>query len=338
MIFNVSEHIKIDNKGRIIFKWDTFSLIKSEELWHDLLTEKDLEINLRDIDILGHDGIMWICFISLYRKNINNLYTGINLPDSNKQISFLKYLNFEYLSNKLDIYYDERKFESADEIYKPRNNLPLSLQKIQIVNKDNWYGINNNANNYITKYLIENYNINETGEEFFKYVKPFTGTIQELILNIVLHGGDEEGIGEGLVSYTPSPHKYRIMRFCCNDIGKGFKHTLRYRRNITWIKTDAQAIIEALLYRFYNKKEGVKGLYPVLEYIRYRSGKIGIRTGNKYAEIDLSKNYYKKKFDEYYKVPNYKWLRNLINIDAYHYPKIPGTHIFIDLTLPKLEK
>jgi len=337
MSFNVSEHIKPDNKERKIFKWNTFSLIKSKKLWEDLLTEKKLEINLRDIDILGHDGIMWIGFISLYRKTVNNLYTEINLPDNFDQISFIKYLGFNSFTDELGIFFDdELKLEAADEKYYSDDDHPYSLRKIQLVDKNSWRNVMKDSNRYITEYLVKNFNIIETGEEFFENVEPFTETIRELMLNIVLHGGSEEGIGKGLVSYTPPPRGYRIIRFCCNDIGKGLKYTLRYRREKTWVKTDEQAIIEALLYRFYNKKDGVKGLYPVLKYIRDRSGKMGIRTGSKYAEIDLFKNYYKMRFDEYYELPTREWLRNLIHFD--NYPKIPGTHIFIDLTLPKLEK
>ncbi len=337
MDFNISKLIELDYKKRKIFHWDTFSLIESKEKWDNLLTEKKLEINLRDIDILGHDGILWIGFISLYRKTVNNLYTEIILPDNYDQISFIKYLGFNSLTDDLGIFFDdEAKLEAADEKYYSHDDHPYSLRKIQLVDKNNWGNVMNYSNSYITKYLVKNFDINEIGEEFYEYVKPFTATIRELILNIVLHGGNEEGTGKGLVAYTPTPPGYRIIRFCCNDIGKGFKYTLQNRRKKTWIKTDEQAIIEALLYRFYNNEDGILGLYPVLKYIRDRSGKMGIRTGSKYAEIDLSKNHYKMKFDEFYRVPTRKWLRNLINFDDY--PEIPGTHIFIDLTLPKLEK
>lgn len=337
MFFNVSEYIKPDSKSRKIFKWDTLSLLEDKKLWHDLLSEKDLEINLQDIDILGHDGIIWIGFISLGRRYFKNLYTKIVLPNNENQISFIKYLGFDTLKDTLGIYFeDERLLELSEEKYKPRDNNPFSLRRIQLVNKDRWVKVVNFSTRYVTEYLVENYNVIERGEEFFKYIQPFTETIRELVLNIALHGGHEEGEGVGLVAYTPPPYGYKVLRFCCNDVGKGFQYTLRYRRYKRWIKTDKQAIIEALLYRFYNKKDGIKGLYPVLKYIRDRSGTMGIRTGSIFSKIDLSKEYYKKKFDEYYKIPTIEWLSNLIKF--YEYPEIPGTHIFIDLTLPKMEK
>ena len=334
MIFNVSEYIKPNNAGRKIFNWSTLALLKDKVLWDDLLRKNNLVINLENIDIFGHDGIIWIGFISLYRKYFKNLYTQIILPNNEKHIAFIKYIGFDELKDRLGIYFiNEYLLDLTEKEYKSRDDEPFSPRRIQLLGEDGLFKSLHYVTKYVSNYLVNTFNVPETGEEFYKCVQPFTETIREFILNISMHSGYEGKKGIGLFSYTPPPSRYSILRFCCNDIGKGFKYTLRYKNHMRGIKNDRQAIIEALLYRFFNIEEGIEGLYPTLKYIRERSGKIGIRTGSIFSKLDLSTEHYQRIFDKHYNTPSKIWLNELIQF--YEYPKIPGSHVFVDLMLPK---
>lgn len=331
MEFNLEKYV--DKKK--ILKWETFNSIKDHQIWEDLLKDEEVNINLKNLNMLTHDGLIWIAYICLFRS-VNKNHTFITLPYNTKQIAYLKYIAFDSLIETLNISFtNEYELSSCGDSYLPGKKRNITLRKLQFVNRTNWASITNGTLDYIKEYLIEKYDINPLGKDAFEIIPAFTTTLQELLLNIILHGGNEDGNGFGFVAHTPYPIKYRYIRYCFNDIGIGFKNTLLAKHSIK-SNNDSIAILNALLYRYYNKKDSIVGLYPILNFIMLRDGRMGIRSGLSYFYIDFNKPEIKTIFRENYNNPTFEWL-NKLGI-FYKSIKIPGTHIFIDLKLPYYQK
>jgi hypothetical protein len=114
------------------------------------------------------------------------------------------------------------------------------------------------------------------------------------------------------------------------DIGLGFAKTLSQKTGKQY-ESDEDAIFDGLLFRFFNKEEGIVGLYPTLKFIKARHGLIQIRTGSYSVYIDMRAKKTREKFDAMYDTPTIKWLKD-ISVSRKIYP-IKGTHICIDLQI-----
>ena len=85
------------------------------------------------------------------------------------------------------------------------------------------------------------------------------------------------------------------------------------------------------MHRYFNKEDGVLGLYPTLKYIRTKNGSLSIRSNNVLVKLDLSKKQYQERFDELYNRPSLDWLTSILKVT--NKPTIPGVHILVELSL-----
>jgi len=354
--FKISDYLKPDKKGLKVLKWEFFSNLNNNNIWKKIINEKELKINLNKIDLFNHDGIIWIAFISLYR-NIKNFYTEILLPYDMEKVSYLSYIGFEeiseisntYLSNVhkfVDLAEDRLKKKSEREFkHYQRDNYEYSIQRIQLIDNITCDKITNYAKDYIEDILIKRSDFNPTGQEAFEFFNSFHTSLKEILQNVSDHGffivnqsnqntnGIDiyrKGEGIGFTSCTPPRKKSRAVRLCCSDVGSGLFSTLKKKITRDKLTDERDAVIEAYLYRYFNKVDGIIGLFPILEYVRMRKGKIKIRFGEIYSILDLSKPSFQDIFDKGYSNPSRKWITHLLQF--YHsLPKIPGTHIIIEL-------
>lgn len=354
--FKISKHLKSYN-GIKILKWEFFSNLKSDNLWEKIITEKDLKINLEGLDLFNHDGVIWIVFISLYRK-FKKLHTEISLPFDMRKVSYLKYIGLDEICeiSNIDLSngykfrdLDEDKLKKKNErefIHYTRDNCEYSIQRIKLVESIDCENIKHYAEDFIKNILIKRSEyFNPTGQEAFEYFNSFYSSLKEIIQNISDHGffvnnqnnqkiNDIDfyrlGEGMGFVACTPPRKKENYLRFCCSDVGPGLFFTLKNKITRFKLKDEKEAIIEACLYRYFNKDDKIIGLFPVLEYIRSRNGKIKIRYGKIYSILDFSKPLSREIFDNGYSNPTSKWMTSLWQFYQ-PFPKIPGTHIIIEL-------
>jgi hypothetical protein len=333
MSLTVSDFIKRDRRGMRALRWETFNSIAFDKpLWKAILEQEEVEIDLGKIDFFAHDGVMWVCFVCLARAR-QGLFTYIALPTDTNAVEYIRYVGLDRLQRALSFAFtNEYLLRASVGKYLSSRTPPYSPVMLQLVTEDRWPHVNGQAYDHIAKFFTERLGISPLGQEFYEGVKPFAGTLQELIHNIVLHAGDEEATGVGLVVHTPPPKAYSTMRFCCTDAGPGFRRTLAERHHCA-LKSDQDAIVEALLHRFFHKQEGIAGLYGALDYIYARSGHIGIRTGAVFALLDLSSQRTRSQFQSGYRDPNRVWLKSLLRFTQC--VPIPGTHIFVDLQLPE---
>ena len=330
MRFDVYSIIQVDKKGRRILKWNTFSNLKDKDAWDCLLSAELLELNLKDINIFSHDGIIWLAFILLFRSK-NNLQTYVILPEEENHIKFLKYVGFHEFQRRLSYSFLNEYLLHSDALqYEVKDEYKMSIRKLQFVNGNNWSNIANTTIHDIRTYLIDKLNLSPIGDQAYEMVFPFITTMQEILHNIALHGGSRDGCGIGFISFTPLPTEINAVRYCFSDIGNGFRATLRDKHSIE-CKTDDKAVFKALLFRYNFPAEGILGLYPTLKFIRRRKGSISIRSGGVVVKINFRLHGTQKSFDGLDDKPTIKWLKSLSTVSKGR--QIPGTHILVDLGL-----
>lgn len=331
MDFKISEHIKANYKGEKILNWGTFSRLSAIDVWNNILYEKNLVIDLNDITYLNHDGIIWICFLCLYRSvHENEFTTKIVLPESKKQIATLKLFQLPELQAYLDFrFVNEYYLDYSNTTYNATEEMKL-LHKMHFVYANNWDTISNSVLNKLRKYLIDKYYNIDTDQETIELIDPFVFTLNELLHNIVLHSGDQLGQGMGLVSFNPPPMNFSKIRYCCSDAGTGFMETLKHNHSIK-TETHTEAIFKALLLRGFDPKKGIVGLYKTLGFIRKKKGELNIISGDALVKIDFNNKNTLEIFDQNYDKPDLGWLNKISEIK--NCPYIPGTHICVDLNI-----
>lgn len=343
-LIKISDYIKpyIQKK---YFSWEVFSELKNYDVWEKIFKHDDLQIDLNNIDVLTHDGMIWIAFISLFR-DFNNLYTEIILPHNLDKVDYIRYIGFE---NVRDIthfsFLNEYLFNDIIKSKYRQVRDAFSPQRIQLLNKNTADKIIDSTGSYIKHILQKRSDFNPTGEEYYEYYIPFYFSLRELILNVVEHGyyannmknedikrEKYEGMGIGFASCTQPPKKRKYLRFCCTDIGNNFLNTLKTKVHKYKLNNEKDAIIEAFLYRFNFPDEQIKGVFPILKYIRIRHGSFKVRYGKICSILDFSEPKYCKIFDKGYENPTIEWLYSLLKFKEY-LPEILGTHILLDLEL-----
>jgi hypothetical protein len=325
--------IKISNlilNKRKILNWETFAENINTSFWDSVFNDERLDINLEEINIINHDGLIWIVYILLKRK-MNSLFTYITLPSEENKIAFIKYYGLPELQKVLNFtFINEYVLFLYEKEYKPKP-ITKMLKSIKLINGSNWYQINNQSNEALKNYILNEYNINPIGQEAFEELDPFCRTLEEFIQNIALHGGAEPGNGLGLVSFTPLPKEFNKIRYCFGDIGSGFLETIN-KKSDKKVLSHKNAIITGLLYRYYNPKDGIAGLYPTLKYIRKNNGIIAIRSGDAFIKLDFNDQRVLNNFDNSYRDnPTEEWLSSIIVSKKCNI--ISGTHILVELQI-----
>lgn len=330
MLLKLIDHQKKDKK---ILDWELFAYLESDTL-RQAVESDVLEVDLSGFQYINHDGLVWLGTICLSRATLGKS-TYIILPEDADQLATLEYLGFRDIQVPLNIsFLNEYLFLELPKKYTSKKETTIHLQKIKFVTGSNWPTVLHTTSRYLSDYLTSTFSIS-SGDGTFEELNPFIDSLREFILNIVLHGGMEAGNGMGLVSCPPAPRSFDLIRYCCSDIGRGFKTTLESRHNQK-VSSEGEAILDALLFRFFYKDKGVLGLYPTLGFIRDRSGKISLRSGDALVFIDFGNKKTMDIFDSGYGNPNKDWLRKIAKIKKL--PAVLGTHICVDLHLPSSKK
>ena len=327
MIIQLKQIIK--NYRNNVLSWESFVKITKKD-WIDLLKSERLTIQLNGFDFLAHDGLIWIIYICLYRR-YKELYTHIELPENEAQISFIKFVDISLLQKALNFSFTNPYLLDFVKEYNPHSQHAKALKNIRAVDRNNWANISFETTNHIKDYITQVFGFSLLGEDTFEKVNPFIKTLQEFLLNITLHGGNEPGNGVGLISTTLPPKNFDRIRYCFNDIGNGIKHSLIHNHSIK-CNEDREAIYTALLFRYFNRHDDVVGIYPTLKFIQERAGAIGIRSGSAYISINFSNNRIKENFLKNFKNPSITWLKEISKYQMVE--KIPGTQIYVDLHIP----
>lgn len=328
----LARYIPPDGQKRRILKWDIFARYRG---WSDLWSCSELSLDLDGVDVLGHDGLIWVCFICLYRQS-RSLSTKVLIPDDPDAIQWLMALGFSRLRHALGFTIPNEYLIPIEQVkYIFRDKSPWSLRRLQFIDANSWPTVVGFAPQYVTAILEEYFGTGLSDETRFERIQPFSLTVAELINNIALHGGNEAGRGVGIAAYTPWPRGNPRIRFCCSDIGPGIVATIN-NKNGESCDTEKDALVKALLFRYFNTDDRIIGLYPTLAFIRKQQGRLAIRTGKLLATLDLASARSCQLFDSHYSQPTGQWMKNLISFETGE--NIPGTHVCVDLMLPRIRR
>jgi hypothetical protein len=326
-----------DNESGIGLRWEAFAYL-SDDGAHLLFDEKqDIEIRLDQCDIISHDGLVWLLSAIRYRKAAKLGSTYVRLPgrDRASTLGFIRDLGFPdhvlmsggFFTNE----YVLTMYKNEHQAHRDREQ-PLSPRYIQYVEHSSWSPVVSALNRYFSndlmKMLDEDGGLSDLSEASF----PCRETMAELIVNVVLHGGPVHGLGSGYVCYRMFPAAHPRVRFCCNDLGPGFRATLEGGNEGLKLDGELAALKLGLLYRFYKPKEGVVGLYKSLPFVRRLNGRVLIRSQDVMLVLDLQDEQNAARFDAGFSKPTEAWLGSLVK--SYRLPTIPGCHIALDLRLP----
>jgi hypothetical protein len=231
-VIELSKIIKPDRHGRRILSWDVFSEITDKRVWDEILNNRFVEIRMSDIDFLSSDGIVWLAFVLQYRDACR-LDTQVELPENEKQLAYLKYVGFDDLQQHLDFTFSNEFAFHLLKFQYPKSELQESLTRIHLVSRGNWSNIVFHSIQDVRRYLQERYGILPTEDRAFELVEPFVVTLREIVHNIALHGGPEDGNGAGVISLVPPRKGSPLIRYCFSDIGRGFRGTLQAKLSRT---------------------------------------------------------------------------------------------------------
>src|SRR3990172_4782417 len=226
-VVKLANLIRPDKRGRRVLGWDLFSRLNDKAIWETMRFAAVVEIDLTGLDILGHDGLVWLASIILDRTN-HDLQTYVVLPDSDKQVNFLEYTGFSTLrESRLDFSYsNESRLLSPESRYEARDKIKRELSEIRFITETNWSQVNNRTVRYLEEYLIKTYEISPIGEFRVTLLDPFMNTVREVLHNVAMHGGAVGGEGQGFMSLTLPPRGYPVLRSCFSDVGEGLAKTL----------------------------------------------------------------------------------------------------------------
>ena len=126
------------------------------------------------------------------------------------------------------------------------------------------------------------------------------------------------------------------MRYCFSDVGKGFRHTLSRKVDKDRLPaSEKNAVLLGLLFRKFEKADGVLGLWETLRFIRQRQGAIGIRTGDVMLKLNFAGSETAKRFDDLCRTED-ATVESLESLtETRQRVRIEGSHIYVDLRLPQ---
>ena len=348
-ILSISDLLKEKKQKKIIPNWEFFSNFLLENDWNNIFSSDYLEINLSNLDYIPHDGLIWISFILLNRRLINN-NSAVSLPNNNEQVNFLKYIKYDELIKKLHVSLENYiEFENIISKYNPTLQYKKALRQQEIVDGDFLQDRFRNYRDGVIDILKKIFNIDKETfipDESYDRIYKFCQILYEMVENIVAHGGYEDGDGIGLVSFVPPGQKGIEYSMAFSDCGRGFvkcfmnkleesKSNSQINQALNELKS-IQNPIEfyrrmigyILIYRYINPdKKGYVGFYKILPFLSLFKATLKIRTDKFICSVDFSKtNYYS--FCEQWENPNIDWICSFIKKPRV-ISDIRGSHIKI---------
>jgi hypothetical protein len=274
------ETIKPENNRRRL-DWLAAQIFLNSPFYKKLnnLEGEDILFSLRKLDFINPDGLFWLILIAEQIKRNKN-YLWLELPTNNLQLEDIKRLNFLSVASKF--FSITNSFE-LDEI----------SQKVK-VRQLGFFNIDSNTlrrlllelnRQLLTRNFVRELGISETGLITFEIIPPIFDILKEGSKNIVQHSSREELTGSGYLVIGRVRREW--IRICIGDTGRGFMSSLNEKG--FKVTDDFQSIKAALVYRFFQKKEGLKGegLFRVVQSISQLNGVIQLRSCRGRAFLDL---------------------------------------------------
>jgi hypothetical protein len=351
------KNVTISRLTRTI-NWDFFAKNIQIDIFNDLLTsEEEIRIDLRNINSIYADGILWIDFIALYRY-LNNLQMTVIYPKNKYRSGYLKFLGFESVLNHLAVKTYKWFDEESTDIYQTNNANKAFLKNQILINPRNLPQLSFSISEALELYLQEILNKKPVSAEMINkidegtiLIRGFSKIVLEIMENIVQHGGFLKDQGVGVINLCPPAVWSGTYPITFTDCGKGlvfrfleelnkYKNESEVQDALTDISSNPEGtsnyykriIAYILLYGYYRPLKKYIGFYRILPFFSLFKAKLSIRSDCFFANIDFSStNFYY--FLEKHSNPTISWIEKYIDIPTLP-GLIPGTHINIMLTIP----
>jgi hypothetical protein len=295
-------------------------------------TNNAIEFRLDLFEILSHEGLLWL--LSVVSSRGPTRLSFVRLPERPNALRFLLDLKFMrvlqrvggLISNEAVLY----GLKHTDEAKGERTHTPRSLRFIQVVNSSTYSLLLQELFDYFDRDVAELLGLSRTGAMIMDSSRAFQQAIGELLINVALHAGIQDGAGFGYACYRPFPKGHGLIRFCCSDPGPGFKATLE-RHSELKCESEEAAVLNALLYRHLFPRDRVVGLFGALPFIRALHGAMRIRSGHSLIEIDFGNAKSRELFDSGSDSPSLQWIKQLARISQA--APIQGCYLALDLSV-----
>lgn len=336
-VVNLAQSIRPRNPENVSLDWESFAQKGDKRFWKTIFEQKDLTIDMDGVSYVAPGGLIWLYFILLKRarlwarpgNELNNFVTKLRLPRNLKTVSYLRKLGFETKTYILSTRVENESLFSLATDYQKNHPINEHIGEIRYVNHSEWRKNQLLVLDDVKNYLAYIYNIPARTDLEDEQIVPFSKTLKEITANITIHGGHEKGTGTGFISFVPKTSTQSTLRFSFMDVGMGFLATIKpkVKRNVS---NHSEAILESLLFRFFNPEDQVEGLFPTMNFVRQKNGVIKIRSGDALVVLDLGVAKNQKIFDARYpKAPTIEWLNSMVSKSTV--TGIPGAHICVDL-------
>jgi hypothetical protein len=326
----LNQFVRKNASGEEVLDWSSFNSHAMDNIWEELLTStNEIRLLLDGIEFISHESLVWIAFIGLFRSK-KLLKTTITIPRMDAgQIDFLRKIKFREIKDLCGFgIEDEYLLEESSKKTKQESEYP-NIEKIKYINKSYYdYTVRSNILDDLKKSIDGFLNIRQGEEQ--THLKDFIIILNEIISNIIKHSGEKEFGGEGIISLKPPHPRSQYLTYCFSDIGNGFLSSLNQKHDLA-CTDEYDAILEGILFRFFNKQDQILGLYPTMELIRRKSGRLKIRSSNYYVKFDFSDIETQRKFDQgYHNRPSKAFLKTISTKYKMKF-SLPGVHIYISL-------
>jgi hypothetical protein len=320
-----------DFKGRFKLRWESIGLSRRQDTTSLFNSSEPVDISMDNIAYVGHDGLQWLLVAAAHRKRRHVPPLFLRLPNRTEVIKTMRELRFPekfaLAGGEIANRYPLNRPETD-----PLGIAEWSLMQFQVISSRTVGSIVEGITDYVDNNLATELGISPISEPMTLYASSFDLLLQELVTNVVLHGGVIEAKGDGFAALRRPHPKYPVLRFVCGDVGPGLTETLRQRRKVR-VSGDHAAFLEALLYRATHRDDAVIGLYKALMFLSHFRGKLRIRSGTGLATLDLEPPAALEAFRAGYSDGSEEWLRRLLKI--VEVPSLPGVHICLDLRVPE---
>jgi len=313
--------------------WFVFTSPEFRYVWSKILEDNDhIILSLAKIKFINPESLVWLAFIVLYRSR-NNRSTSISLSREEKLLNFIKFAQFDELKKELYLGFINEFLLPNKSIYHYSNR---EMQKIIYLNNLNFDRKYKKLSRHVNMYLQKKLEIKNFNEKKLYGLVPFVRTIDEIAENIIKYGGKNGETGEGIISLFPARKNKNYVTYCFSDIGDGFATSLSRKKQNLHIRSEYDAILKGLLYRYMNPENGIYGLYNTMKFIADQYGTLSIMSQNVFVKFDFSNRARRELFINKYENshgerPSIKWLQDISLKPIYTRNKFPGVHFRITM-------
>lgn len=335
----LAEHLTwLDRKRRLKLRWESFGYMSSHFLDHFFKTPEPIDLSFEGVDLVGHDGLIWLIAAAMYRQAHDLPAVIVHMPGRPAIAKAMRECGFRAAFGEVggdfvkSWIFDDPRAEPAD--------LPgaTSLRRLQRISPTSYERHIDNVPYTLQSEIATGLRVDPTSEVGREGLRAIVTVVQELILNVFVHAGEVEHEGVGIICVKRLHPKYPVYRLCCSDVGVGLAATLNKRRGLE-VSSQRAAILAALKFRGLKRRDGVLGLFQALEYVHALRGRVWIRSGSALGLLNLEKDDIGKVFLHHLHLyrsgddQDLSWLDDLITFKEVS--EAPGVHFCLDLRVPE---